>query len=279
MRNHHPEIAMEVRRAPRSRWGVSRFLVFADGRTSGIPRRRNELLPLIEWGINGRLIATRDDFLQLHAASLVRDGKGLVLVGPSGVGKSTLAASLLARGWEYFCDEFALIEPRTLRLQPFPKAICIKAGAFRLLRERGLPFAGRCHYVKGLKGKVAYINPRDIRPSIVGEPAPIRCIVFPKFVPDAEAQLFPVSRARAAFFLISSALNARRFGGEAIAHLCAVARGAACFGLISGSLDESCAHLEAAMESIGEPSEKAVVGREHQVNPRPPSMDTISPVM
>ena len=36
----------------------------------------------------------------------------------------------MPRGWEHLSDEFALIEPNTRDLRPFPKPVCVKAGFF-----------------------------------------------------------------------------------------------------------------------------------------------------
>ncbi|MCH8830719.1 MAG: hypothetical protein IID45_14170, partial [Planctomycetes bacterium] len=107
-------IEMEVRTAGRRPWRRRRFAIWGDGERIFQNRRRDEILPYLEWGINRRIMCTRLEYVQVHAASLVRHGKGVIIAGDSGRGKSTLAAGLLARGWKYCCDEFALIDPDTL---------------------------------------------------------------------------------------------------------------------------------------------------------------------
>lgn len=97
------------------------------------------MLPYLEWGIHWRVISGRPEHLQIHAASLMRDGKGVVLAGASGFGKSTLAAGLLSRGWDYLSDELGLIDPQTLWVHGFPKALRIKRGAFKLIEDLNLP--------------------------------------------------------------------------------------------------------------------------------------------
>jgi len=47
--------------------------------------------------------------LCLHAAAVARDGDGVVLAGPSGVGKSTLAWELVEQGWDFLSDDIAVI--------------------------------------------------------------------------------------------------------------------------------------------------------------------------
>ena len=242
-----PRIHMQVRPAPASRLGRKRYLVCGDGEIIGKQRKRSEILPFLEWGINARVMETRDEFLQLHAASLVRGGQGCVFAGTSGVGKSTTAAGLLASGWEYLCDEFALIHPTTLQLHAFPKALCLKAGSFGLAKSLGLPMAGRRHYVKGLKGRVAYVNPLDAGATGVPVPAPVRYVFFPKYIPGARPRLYPISPARAAFVLSSGVLNRRVFGARSVSVLANVVRQASCFGLETGDIEETCRLIDSVV--------------------------------
>ena len=63
-----------------------------------------------EMGMNLQLALGERRFLLLHAASVERDGRALILTGESGAGKSTLAALLGA-------VLFALFDALQLRLQ------------------------------------------------------------------------------------------------------------------------------------------------------------------
>lgn len=240
-------IRMEVRVGNNARLGRKRYLIFGDGKRLGSERRWHEILPSLEWGINSRVIATQSNFLQLHAATMVYRGKGVIFAGPSGCGKSTLAAALLSRGWRYLSDEFALINPNTLRLHPFPKALCIKRGAFKLIQRMSLRFAGRYHYVKRLKGRVGYINPFEGGRKVIGEPSPIRFVVFPKYTDGGEPHLYPVPRPRAVLALAGCALNRNDFDDGAVSILSRVARGAQCFSLESGPIDTTCSLIESVL--------------------------------
>ena len=56
----------------------------------------------------------------VHAAAVGRNGKGLLIVGPGGTGKSTSAIACLAAGWEYVSDDYSLLggshPPRAINL-------------------------------------------------------------------------------------------------------------------------------------------------------------------
>ncbi|MFQ5810908.1 MAG: hypothetical protein ACE5JM_14925, partial [Armatimonadota bacterium] len=155
-------IHMEVRAGKRWPLGGRRYAIFGDGEELFTNRRHDEVLPYLEWGINWRVIATRTEYVQLHAATLAYEEQAVVFAGPSGTGKSTLAAGLLARGWRYLSDEFALIDSDTRHVHPFPKALCIKAGSFDVVERLNLPLWRRRHYVKAFKGRVGYLRAQDI---------------------------------------------------------------------------------------------------------------------
>ena len=240
-------IRMEVRKNRRALPGSKRYSIYGDGERIGRVRRAREVLPQLEWGINWRLIQTRPEYLQVHAATLARAGRGVVLAGTSGSGKSTLAAGLLSRGWAYFSDEFALIDPHRLQLHPFPKAVCIKAGSFDVVRHLKLRLSGNRHYAKAIKGEVGYISPSAIAGRAAAQPCPIHLVLFPRYTGDSEPRLFPVSRARAAFALAGQALNRNVFGHRAMEMLKTVVEGAQCFGLEAGPIDETCDLVESLL--------------------------------
>jgi HprK-related kinase A len=238
-------IRMQVRLAGRTRWGFRCYTIIGDGDEVFRCLRPDEVLPYLEWAINYRVIAECSEYLQLHAATLACAGQGVMLVGQSGCGKSTLAAALAARGWEYLSDEFALIEPGTLLLQAMPKALCVKAGSFDLVRELGLPLWCRRPYVKAFKGRVAYVSPSEL--NVAAGPRPIRLIVFPRYTGGGGTALYPVSRGRAAFSLASNAFNRNLFGQRLVGMLAEIVRQARCVALEPDALDEACGLLESLL--------------------------------
>ena len=237
-------IQIEVRRVGRSRIGRALYRVLADGDEIGGWRPLSGLFPLIEWGINLRIIARRSEFLQFHAASMGLRGNGFVFAGDSGCGKSTLAAILLSRGWRYLCDEFAMVEPKNLSLQPFPKAICIKAGSFPIIDRLELCFARNRDYIKGPKGRVGYINPGHQGTTAVGETLPCRFIVFPAFCGRAVPRLEVISRTSTAMHLLRCAFNRHAFGDSALPVLARLVSESACFRLEVGDPAETGKLLE-----------------------------------
>ncbi len=239
------EIEIETRRSWRS---MRRYHhVSVNGEEAFAVREADSVLPHIEWALNMHVIRSLPGCLQIHAAVMSSGGVGVVFAGRPGQGKSTLAAALLARGWSYLSDEFAMIDPLTRRLMAYPKAICIKAGSFAPLRKLGLPLEGSRIGLKGAKGRVLLLDPLRVRRDAVSPPCPVGLIVFPEYGGGAGPAAEPVSRARTMFELTQVAFNLVKFRTRGMELLCDVVRGAECYRLRTGDLSETCHRVEALL--------------------------------
>lgn len=69
------------------------------------------------------------DHALIHAGVVAGDGGAILLAGPSGHGKSTLALELAVRGWTLFSDDFAPLALTDGTVAPFPRAIGIVPGS------------------------------------------------------------------------------------------------------------------------------------------------------
>ncbi len=85
---------------------------------------------LVEWGcdINSRLLV-------LHAAGLSQSGRGVLLIGQGGAGKTTLAAALNAEGFGLLGDD---VIPVNLdgQLVGIGMSLCLKSGSWPILASR-----------------------------------------------------------------------------------------------------------------------------------------------
>ncbi|NNM27658.1 MAG: hypothetical protein HKO59_17050 [Phycisphaerales bacterium] len=256
-------IHMEVRRHSKGPIGRRQYDIVGDGEVLSTARTSAEILPHLEWGINRRVIATRSEFVQLHAATLVRGGRGVIIAGPSGAGKSTLTAGLIARGWQYLSDEFALIHARTGMLHPFPRAVSVKAGSFPIVERLGLPLFRKRPYVRDLKGPLGYIRPADVGRNVVAEPAPPRLVVLPRYTGHDTVRTREIPRARAAFRLAGQMLNREMYDARVVPILARVMAEARCYALECGPLDAACDRVESLLgqADTGAPSACPCVNR------------------
>ncbi len=68
-----------------------------------------------------------DDYLLIHAAVVSKEGNGIVIIAPSGFGKTTLVLELLSRGYNFLSDEFCLIRNSDYYIDAFPRKLGVKA--------------------------------------------------------------------------------------------------------------------------------------------------------
>ena len=134
-----------------------------------------------EMGMNLQMALGQRRYLLLHAAVVERGGRALVMTGISGAGKSTLAALLGARGWRLMGDEFALVDPETGLIHPFPRLVSLKNAAIGVV-EKAVPEARFGPLLAGTpKGDIRHLVPDSAALAamyIAAEPA---LVLFPRF--------------------------------------------------------------------------------------------------
>ena len=144
-----------------------------------------------EMGMNLQIALGERRFLLLHAASVERNGRGLILTGESGSGKSTLSALLGANGWRFMGDEFVLIEPETGLMHPFPRPVSLKNASIAAL-EAILPDGRFGPRLTGTpKGDIRHLKPEPMAIAAMDQPATPRLILFPRFGFEAAVRDVP----------------------------------------------------------------------------------------
>lgn len=128
-----------------------------------------------ELGMNLQMALGHRRHLLLHASTVERDGRALLMTGASGSGKSTLAALLGRRGWRFMGDEFALLDLADGALHPFPRAISLKNAAIGLFAEAA-PILEDTP-----KGRIGYLRPPADAIARMAEPARPQLILLPRF--------------------------------------------------------------------------------------------------
>lgn len=107
--------------------------VFFRGNDARVHRfEAGALAPTIKAHITERLIRSDRWVFALHAASLAKDGMGLLLCGEPGAGKSTLTLRLVNAGFQYAGDDVALIGADGM-ICGIPFALTLKKGSWELL--------------------------------------------------------------------------------------------------------------------------------------------------
>lgn len=124
-------------------------------------------------------------FAALHASVVARAGRAIVLSGPSGRGKTTLAAALGLGGFSFLSDEAALLD-EAFRVWPAPVAYGLTSGALPLLPPSALtPDRLAPPLLRRDGTAVHYLRPDRIQ----REPVPLAGIVFPRVAPGEPTRL------------------------------------------------------------------------------------------
>ncbi|MFZ1642588.1 MAG: hypothetical protein WAV07_14385, partial [Candidatus Contendobacter sp.] len=128
--------------------------------------------------------ATAQRLLVLHAAGVGRDGQGLLLIGPGGAGKTTLAAALNASGWDLLSDDVIPVTPEG-QLLGLGLSLCLKAGSWPVLVP-WLPDLDHAPLIERAGRPVRFPPPPG---PIHRGPLPTAAFLFPRYQPDRAAAL------------------------------------------------------------------------------------------
>lgn len=179
------------------------------------------------------LIDQNSDGLALHAAALSRNGKGILLPGRSGSGKTSLSTWLASRGFNYLTDEFVFIESNTNTMQAFARPANVKVRGMESALQHF--FDMDKHEDRTLTGKhVAMIPSRLINPDNKRENPTVDLILFPMFREDSDFRLEELSKAQAGLALMESLVNARNLNGHGFSEATRLVRDATSYRLVYG---------------------------------------------
>jgi len=196
---------------------------------------------LLAEAVHGFSVNCREGLL-IHAAAVAFDGRGFLLPGPSGTGKSTLAAWLDDQGFACLSDEIIGVSLSGTRLLAFPRPICLEPDAHVVLRDL-LERARSDGRLLEAEGSLL-VAPRSAVPLAS---VPLDRLIFPRYVRHAETALHPLSKAAAAIRLMGSVANAGNRADHGFAEIGDLVRRVPAFELCYDDLD-GCA--KALMRSL-----------------------------
>jgi len=174
------------------------FTVVRDGRPYASCPALDQAVPLIKTCLIELALHRSGDFGAVHAAAVSRNGRCILLAGASGAGKSTLTAALVAAGFELMADDTTVLARDSLDARPVPFAICVKEGAWDLLRPRFPGIGGRPihHRLDGKKVRYVLPSPGHAWAKPTAHRA-VDSLIFLNRVPEAKSSMRPLARAEA----------------------------------------------------------------------------------
>lgn len=170
-----------------------------------------------EMAMNLQLALGERRFLLLHAGVAEKGGRAVILTGESGAGKSTLAAMLGERGWRFMGDEFALLDPETGQLHPFPRPASLKNRSIAEMAAMVAPERFGPLLEATPKGDIRHLVPRAEAIAAMGETARPAMILFPAY--GAGPEVRPVGKGECFVRLTQASTNYVALGEAGFAAL------------------------------------------------------------
>jgi serine kinase of HPr protein (carbohydrate metabolism regulator) len=230
------DLEYEVRRGNGSQFRLTR-----QGRKLVTAANEGELLFVLEKELTIELQKIRRELYFIHAAALSLAGQALLIAAPSGTGKSTTAWALLHHGFEYLSDELAPVDLKSLRLEPYPHALCLK-------KEPPLPYSLPARSVR--TSSTLHVPVAQLPNSAISQPTPLSAIFFLEYCPESKIPTARmITKAEAAARLFVNALNPLAHEQDGLAAAALIAQRVPSFHLKSAELGLTCELVKAILEN------------------------------
>lgn len=167
---------------------------------------------MFEWGLNWCIATTAHHYLIIHAAVLEKQGRGIMLPGMPGSGKSTLCAAMMLRGWRLLSDEMALLHPVTQEITPVPRPVSLKNASIGIIRAFSAGAAIGPPAKDTVKGTVAHLRPTESSIRQAGVTCRPHAIVFPRYVSGSDTRLEEKAKSGALLEIQENAFNTHILG-------------------------------------------------------------------
>lgn len=203
---------------------------------------------MLLWHVNREAVARTPGLVRVHAAVASLDGGAVVLPAPMESGKTTLVAGLVRAGLCYLSDEVAALEPDTLMVRAYPKALSVDPGSWAALAglEPRVDAA-----VAGWLPEQWQLTATAIRQHSVTATGQPRVVIFPRYDAASRTRLTPLPRADALVRLVQSTFHFDEQPGRDLEALGRLARVCDCYELVMSDLHAACALVRQTLPSRG----------------------------
>lgn len=176
------------------RWYRPKVSFFSNATEPFAPLPLSQAYAFLEWGLNWCISTTDFTHLIVHAAVLVKNSQAIIFPALPGSGKSTLTTWLGLQGWSVYSDELAIIDIKTLTVEPIFRPICLKNKSIDLVKSWKSDIIITEPCLDTSKGTVAHakLNSWDSFSQL--EPVPISGVVFPKYDPKVPELLYSIDK-------------------------------------------------------------------------------------
>jgi len=146
------------------------------------------------------LITEIQSGVAIHAGAVSWNGKGIILPGTTGAGKSCFCAWLAGHGFKYLSDECVVLRPDVPCFTALPRPLILKEETSLSLLNGG------AENLLALGAGAAFWPKSSV---LTGQPHNCHLVLFPRFASGSEFRLDKLSPAQAALELMACNVNAR----------------------------------------------------------------------
>jgi hypothetical protein len=164
-----------------------------------------------------------DAYVIVHGACIARGDRAALIVGPSGAGKTTLAAALTLAGLQYVADEVVGIPVDATTVAAYPKPFKLDGRSRCLLTK----LSARHPVALDDADHEILVEPETFGcVTRTGHLVTVALVVMPTIAEGASASIEPLSRADVAELLADQCFNFSSWGARGLSTVATVARAA-----------------------------------------------------
>ena len=187
---------------------------------------------LVQWAVD----STRNYYV-LHAGAVAREGRGILLPGPSHSGKSTLTVALAQRGFGILSDEVGAISVNDGTQTAFGRAFSIRTA---VVADLGIDREPRFKILDG-DAQIFLAETLGLSRASTARPA---LVVLPTYREDGPTRLHRLRPAAAVVALFEASCSQRRWKVAGLDLLIELATSVPCFELRYSDMHDAAAAIE-----------------------------------
>jgi hypothetical protein len=211
-----------------------------------------EIVQFCEWWLFAEAVAADTAGCQLHGGAVAHEQGAILLLAPSGHGKTTLTLALMAHGFTPFTDDIILLDPHTLAIQPFPRCFHVDAGTTQVIQQLSAKEGYRWPSLEYLEAENALAEAL-YRPRQWGIPQVPCLIVFPEYRPGAALHLERLRPAQTWMLLINNLIVPPADAPSRFGTLRALVDRVQAYQMVHSDLDETITALERLIKETSTP--------------------------
>ncbi len=218
------------------------FFISRDNTEKMLASDIGEFIFIFEKDMTIELQKIRSDLYFMHAAAIEYQGKAIIIVAPSGTGKSTTSWALLHTGFNYLSDELAPIDLCDMQVLPYPHALCLK----------DIPPVYSLPDDTLSTERTLHVPASSLPANFISHASPLTAIFFLQRKSEAKTSVIKtINKATSSTKIYANTLNALAHPEKGLDAAISIVSRTHCFDLIaSDSLEDTCKNIIHTLDAL-----------------------------